>query len=185
MRREKRASFPCRVFIMALYPRQNLTFAFHICFPLFYLCCPWFSIEVPQIIQHQSSIMRHWIFATRCVFTIATHIHSCPAIQHIWVAFYVSWFHLFNFFQHAWMIYTSKGRALYPDVCRLKLINIVPFQEATQRLTSNVPGSRPGPFSKCQRLNKPCWLFDKAPKMVLEENYSWLPITRTLEFWRG
>ena len=116
--------------------------------------------------------MRHWIFATRCVFTSATDIHSCPAIQHIWVAFYASWFHLFNFFQHAWMIYTSKGRALYPDVCGHKLINIVPFQEATQSSTSNVPGSRPGPFSKCQRLNKPCWLFDKAPKTVLEENYS-------------
>ena len=128
--------------------------------------------------------MRHWIFATRCVLTSATHIHSCPAIRHIWVAFYASGFHLFNFFQHAWMIYTSKRRALYSDVCGHKLINIVPFQEATQSSTSNVPGSRPGPFSKCQRLNKPCWLFDKAPKTVLEENYSWLPITRTLEFWR-
>lgn len=168
---------------MVLYPRQNSTFAFHIHFPLFL-----FLLSAIQhwssTIQLWSSIMRHWIFTTHLVFRSSTHVTRFLPFDTLWWHFMQVNSVCFIFLWHAWMIYISKGKAPRCMWVQTNSYGAISGKRVKSRLPM-FPGSQPGLFSKCCRLNKPCWLFDKAPETVLEENYSWLPITQTLEFWRG
>lgn len=126
-------SFPCRVFIMVLYPLQNSMFAFHIHFPLFL-----FLLSAIQhwssTIQLWSSIMRHWIFTTHLVFRSSTHVTRFLPFDTLWWHFMQVNSVCFIFLWHAWMIYISKGKALYPDVCGCKLIIMVPFPGSESNL---------------------------------------------------
>ena len=106
-------------FFMALYPRQNSTFAFDVQFT-FNLCCPRFDMRVWQsnievLVLHNATLFLY--------VTIPLHVfNSNSVIRHAWCSFYAS-------FPTRMNGYPSKGNPLH--FCGLKPAFVISGKKST------------------------------------------------------
>ena len=150
---------------MALYPHQNSTFGFHICFPLVLSLLStiwhWRTFHNPTLEFHNLTLN----FRNTSCFCKCRSCYTFPAIRHTLVVFYASWFCLFHFFPdtHEWFTFQNGKQYTQVTWTQTNKINILPCWEATQSSTSNVSWlSRPGPFLKFQRINTSVNLADSV-----------------------